>query len=109
MQVIDEIIDLHLYLKCHSSTGVFQTFWLEKPTTWFLHKSNIGWKWVKQVYVEFMEVACLMELPLKTGRKLNEHKISRELQAVIQRYSIKKVLLKISQNSQENTCGRVFF
>ena len=56
-----------------------------------------------------MEVVCLMELPLETGRKLNEHKISRELQAVIQRYSVKKVLLKISQNSQENTCGRVFF
>ena len=39
--------DLHLYLKWHSSTGVFQTFWQKKPTTWFLHKSNIGRKWVK--------------------------------------------------------------
>ena len=31
MQVIDlvkmQVIDLHLYSKCHSSTGVFQTFW----------------------------------------------------------------------------------
>ena len=31
MQVIDlvkiQVIDLHLYLKCQSSTGVFQTFW----------------------------------------------------------------------------------
>ena len=31
---------LHLYLKCHSSTDVFQT------TTWFLHGENIGRKWV---------------------------------------------------------------
>ena len=22
----DAVIDLHLYLKCHSSTGIFQTF-----------------------------------------------------------------------------------
>ena len=30
-------------------------------------------------------------------------------EAVVQRYSIKKVLLEISQNSQENTCARVSF
>ena len=28
--------DLHLYLKCHPSTSVFQTFRKLKPTTWFL-------------------------------------------------------------------------
>ena len=28
-------------------------------------------------------------------------------EAVVQRCSIKKVFLKISQNSQENTCARV--
>ena len=37
-------IYLHLYLKCHSSTSVFQKFWWQ-PVTWFLHKSNLGWKW----------------------------------------------------------------
>ena len=31
------------------------------------------------------------------------------LEAVVQRCSVKKVFLKISQNSQENTCGRVSF
>ena len=38
--------DLYLYLKCHSSTGVFHAFCKKKPTTWFQHKWNIGLKWV---------------------------------------------------------------
>ena len=33
----------------------------------------------------------------------------RYLEAVVQRCSVKKVLLEISQNSQENTCARVSF
>ena len=32
-----------------------------------------------------------------------------ESEALIQRCSVKKVFLKISQNSQENTCARVSF
>ena len=32
-----------------------------------------------------------------------------ETEAVVQRCSVKKVFLKISQNSQENTCARVSF
>ena len=31
------------------------------------------------------------------------------LEAVVQRCSVKKVFLEISQNSQENTCARVSF
>ena len=31
------------------------------------------------------------------------------LEAVVRRCSIKKLFIKISQNSQENTCTRVFF
>ena len=31
------------------------------------------------------------------------------LEAVTQKYSVKKVFLQISQNSQENTCARVSF
>ena len=30
-------------------------------------------------------------------------------EVVVQRYSVKKVFLEISQNSQENTCARVSF
>ena len=30
-------------------------------------------------------------------------------EAVVRRCSVKKVLLEISQNSQENTCARAFF
>ena len=37
------IDDLHLYLKCHSFTGVFQPF-KKKPTTWFIRKWNTGRK-----------------------------------------------------------------
>ena len=39
--------------------------------------------------------------------KLHENLLLAE--AVAQRSSVKKVLLEISQNSQENTCARVFF
>ena len=31
------------------------------------------------------------------------------LEVVVQRYSVKKVFFKISQNSQENTCVRISF
>ena len=31
------------------------------------------------------------------------------LEVVVQRYSVKKVFFKISQNSQENTCVRAYF
>ena len=44
-------------------------------------------------------------LGLNTGHE-NTHPFS---QAVVQRCSVKKVFLKISQSSQENTCARVFF
>ena len=33
----------------------------------------------------------------------------RNAEAVVQRCTVKKVFLKISQNSQENTCARVSF
>ena len=33
----------------------------------------------------------------------------QETEAVAQRYSVKKVFLEVSQNSQENTCARVSF
>ena len=51
-----QAIDLHLYLKCHSSTDVFQIFCQLKPTTWFLHKWDIGRKWVKQTITFLLSV-----------------------------------------------------
>ena len=39
----------------------------------------------------------------------NEAQICENLLAAAWRWSVKKVLLKLSQNSQENTCTRVFF
>ena len=33
--------------------------------------------------------------------------LEQRTEAVIRRYSVKKVLLKVSQNSQKNTCARV--
>ena len=36
--------DLHLYLKCHSSIGVFHTFRYQEPSNWFVHVWNIGKK-----------------------------------------------------------------
>ena len=43
-----QVIDLHFYLKCHSSTGVFQIFCYWKSTTWFVHKWNFGQKWINK-------------------------------------------------------------
>ena len=36
-------------------------------------------------------------------------KLIHDTEAVVLRYFVKKVFLKISQNSQENTCARVSF
>ena len=47
---------------------------------------------------------------LKDEQKQNLINFDLQLtEAVIQRCSVKKVLLEISQNSQENTCVRVSF
>ena len=40
---------------------------------------------------------------------LTEIKLRTYAEAVVQRYSVKKVFLEISQNSQENSCARVSF
>ena len=37
------------------------------------------------------------------------HSLKSNLEAVVQRCSVKKVFLEISQNSQENTCARASF
>ena len=39
----------------------------------------------------------------------NQAIAKQHLEAVDQKCSVKKVFLEISQNSQENTCARVFF
>ena len=36
-------------------------------------------------------------------------KIQVTIEAVVQRRSVKKLFLEISQNSQQNTCARVYF
>ena len=33
---------LHLYLKCHSSTGIFPRFYWCKSSTWFLHHRTLA-------------------------------------------------------------------
>ena len=40
---------------------------------------------------------------------VNDISVGVEAEAVVQRCSVKKVFLEISQNSQENTCARVSF
>ena len=66
------------------------------------------------------EARKLIVLTTKIVRKLTENYSAekwsawsqqklQKSKAVVQRFSLSKVLLKISQNSQENTCGRVSF
>ena len=62
-------------------------------------------KEVWQKYGLFMQNNCLPRILLfdeKTG-------INKKAEAVAERSSVKKVLLKISQNSQEDTCVGVSF
>ena len=46
-------------------------------------------------------------LPFTEGALARKLYYLAEQEAIIQRYSVKKVLLEISQNSQENPCVRV--
>ena len=46
---------------------------------------------------------------MKNYRTFNKHFGFQQQQAVARWCSVKKVFLEISQNSQENTCARVFF
>ena len=45
----------------------------------------------------------------QSSKSFIQIKNNRGQEAVVQRCSIKKVFLEISQNSQENTCARVSF
>ena len=54
----------------------------------------------------------LNDINFERLKKIDKHKntlIDSDIEAVIQRFSVKKVFLEISQNSQENTCARVSF
>ena len=47
--------------------------------------------------------------PVPQHHVFKSRTFSLSLEAVVQRYSVKKVFLEISQYSQENTCARVSF
>ena len=49
------------------------------------------------------------ETKLRTVKKCKNNSKLASREAVVQRCSVKKVFLEISQNSQENTCTRVSF
>ena len=54
----------------------------------------------------------LNDINFERLKKIDKHKnilIDSDIEAVVQRFSVKKVFLEISQNSQENTCARVSF
>ena len=54
----------------------------------------------------------LNDINFERLKKIDKHKntlTDSDIEAVVQRFSVKKVFLEISQNSQENTCARVSF
>ena len=54
----------------------------------------------------------LNDINFERLKKIDKHKntlIDSDIEAVVQRFSVKKVFLEISQNSQENTCARTSF
>ena len=65
--------------------------------------------------VLFLKSSIVERLKAKLGKQTNVNKeLSTKIhfiliEAVVQRCSVKKVSLEISQNSQENTCARVSF
>ena len=57
-------------LKCHSSTGVFQTFCQYKSATWFLHKWNISRTWVyKQLWNKYFEAMQYFRIALSRHKR----------------------------------------
>ena len=98
--------DLMVYL-LHS---FFVTFFLERPyktksqhTPDYLIKTKCNGFWLNRLNKTLIK-SSLMYFLIYCGF-LNDEKISSE--AVAMRCSVKKVLLEISQDSQENTCSRV--
>ena len=45
----------------------------------------------------------------KSANSFKMDNLCRSIEAVVQRCSVKKMFLEISQNSQKNTCARVSF
>ena len=93
-----------MWLLNSMATTKFKTKNIFRPPAWtFLHFS---------LYTELL-LACGSFNPLLCGNwlyldgKRQDKPIKTE--AVVQRYSVKKVFLKISQNSQENNCTWVSF
>ena len=64
----------------------------------------LGWKFF---YILRVSV-WIRSVGLRDSQNSLNHK-QESIEAVVQRCSVKKVFLKISQNSQENTCTRVSF
>ena len=81
----------------HSSFNSFSSF---NVLTGFYFECNFGLIWVKESLGPMMMIDS-------EGESLDIN--IDEPEAVAQRCSVKKVFLKISQNSQENTCARPCF
>ena len=60
---------------------------------------------------QFFEINVIIKLKNNNQLETCENYVRKKgyAEAVVQRYSVKKVFLGISQNSQENTCARVSF
>ena len=65
----------------------------------------------------YKDIFCVMTCQQKSNKKellkihvvLSKQERNQKLEAVVRRCSAKKVFLEISQNSQENTCARIYF
>ena len=77
----------HIYTSCYDQTSVCS----KKP-----------WAVINNAYSFYPN----RPFSLAPCQKISDY---WSLEAVVQRCSVKRVFLEISQNLQENTCGRVFF
>ena len=89
------------------SRKIIDHFWLRQKTTSISFENIYFYNIVMKVTQICWKFKILMTLSQLFNMILGTHSITPKTEAAVQKCSVKKVFLEISQNSQENTCARV--
>ena len=92
-----QVIDLHLYVKCHSSTGTFHAFCWCKSTTWFLHKWKTNRRWVKQQASWVSSQLTLIDFRILKFPRKDIFDITANTEAILKRCPDRKVFWNVMQ------------
>ena len=91
------------------SRKIIDHFWLRQKTTSISFENIYFYNIVMKVTQICWKFNIFMTLSQPFNMILGTHSITPKTEAAVQKCSVKKVFLEISQNSQENTCARVSF